>query len=565
VGGPCQRCYEMQQQLMAAHRQLGGLEGRLGDVDTMQGVMQAMQLAAQTSDQMVLNFKAETDAVVTQLRQQVERLLSEAAEGQQREEQLRGTIDQQQQTIVELQGSLREQDIVAEELQGTVRQQRGALEVLRASVAEKERSTAELQTARSLMNSVTVDERSEFGVQILSLQSTVNRLQGELDLKIHEVSHLQGELSEKVLEVSQLQRSSSQKSDHEVDALREKHATELREARRCHDDELCRHKARVAELQAQLLKATLQHQDLHKMLQQSASSIGGLASQSGSGTSSPAAQPISHTTQQASPALSSSWRNESILHEVRLTGETDSRIIALEKAMAELQSPPRSPSLRSVETHKTVETVITSNNSSSTASKVIAWDSPVSPSQADRMKMLRKVFRAFDSRGSGRVVTKDLMALGKRRKELGQTTARWTEEKNSQLLLEIDPSGEGMVNELVFVSHYVQALQGLNDAAFADMIADFLLCAKARAAPIDSLRSPARPSPPGSPVPTRKDSPPLRPSRGHGPQHKKGSLARNSVRRPGEASPPRRDKRSQDELNQALLNRFGTHLVHDAK
>ena len=64
---------------------------------------------------------------------------------------------------------------------------------------------------------------------------------------------------------------------------------------------------------------------------------------------------------------------------------------------------------------------------------------------SQREQALRTVFTKFDLDSSGVIEAKELLALGKARRTLGQKSRLWSEDKNDALVQKLDFNGDGKV------------------------------------------------------------------------------------------------------------------------
>lgn len=95
----------------------------------------------------------------------------------------------------------------------------------------------------------------------------------------------------------------------------------------------------------------------------------------------------------------------------------------------------------------------------------------------ERPRELKKVFRAFDMDKSGKLESKQLLILGKRRQELGQKTEAlriWTEEKNLEMIRRMDKDNDGVVDTAEFVSYFLTGLADVTDRCFMKTMYEFM-------------------------------------------------------------------------------------------
>ena len=100
-------------------------------------------------------------------------------------------------------------------------------------------------------------------------------------------------------------------------------------------------------------------------------------------------------------------------------------------------------------------------------------------SAANRMKVLRNVFEAFDLDNSGVIEPAELLALGEKRRELGQKSGVWSREKNRALVNRMDKDGNGKIDSNEFVTHFLEAMRPMADDVFLEVTSDFMMCAAA--------------------------------------------------------------------------------------
>eukprot|EP00658_Telonema_sp_P-2_P035028 TRINITY_DN25526_c0_g1_i1.p1 TRINITY_DN25526_c0_g1~~TRINITY_DN25526_c0_g1_i1.p1 ORF type:complete len:824 (-),score=233.95 TRINITY_DN25526_c0_g1_i1:161-2464(-) len=84
--------------------------------------------------------------------------------------------------------------------------------------------------------------------------------------------------------------------------------------------------------------------------------------------------------------------------------------------------------------------------------------SPGTGGHRQRQSRLTQLFGMFDLDGSGMIEARELLELGRARRELGQRSGAWTEEKNNRLVRKMDVKGDGVVSCEEFVSHFSIAL-----------------------------------------------------------------------------------------------------------
>ena len=72
-----------------------------------------------------------------------------------------------------------------------------------------------------------------------------------------------------------------------------------------------------------------------------------------------------------------------------------------------------------------------------------------------------QVFAAFDIDGSGEINSKELLLMGKARRELGQKKdSEWSEEKNARMVKRLDADGSGKIEEKEFVAGFEEVRVG---------------------------------------------------------------------------------------------------------
>ena len=113
----------------------------------------------------------------------------------------------------------------------------------------------------------------------------------------------------------------------------------------------------------------------------------------------------------------------------------------------------------------------------------------------ERRERLKVVFKEFDLDGNGSIETKELLLLGKARRELNQKEGNWTAEQNQRLVSKLDTDRDGTVSESEFVKHFDEELPFDRDA-FNEEISRFLIAAKAVRR---RSQSPPRNNPPRTP------------------------------------------------------------------
>jgi hypothetical protein len=111
------------------------------------------------------------------------------------------------------------------------------------------------------------------------------------------------------------------------------------------------------------------------------------------------------------------------------------------------------------------------------ASPTLSLSGASSPRQERREAKLAEVFRLFDLDGSGEIESQELWVLATKRRELGQKTGTWTEEKHRRLIDDLDTNGDGRVQENEFVEAFERRLPR-ERAAFDAVIEEFTLAAK---------------------------------------------------------------------------------------
>ena len=93
-----------------------------------------------------------------------------------------------------------------------------------------------------------------------------------------------------------------------------------------------------------------------------------------------------------------------------------------------------------------------------------------------RSALLGMVFGLFDLDESGAIEASELMALGIKRKELGQKERVWTSERNASLMQSMDKSEDGLIQREEFVQYFLDVLGVESDASFMETMLAFMAC-----------------------------------------------------------------------------------------
>ncbi len=108
---------------------------------------------------------------------------------------------------------------------------------------------------------------------------------------------------------------------------------------------------------------------------------------------------------------------------------------------------------------------------------------------AYRHAKLREVFCEFDLDGSHVVDFKELLMLGKVRRELGHKAGEWTDENNATLLAAIGADQKGDVTMDMFVTYFDSILPSTPDV-FEISVQEFVACARECARRLKAANTP---------------------------------------------------------------------------
>jgi len=103
-----------------------------------------------------------------------------------------------------------------------------------------------------------------------------------------------------------------------------------------------------------------------------------------------------------------------------------------------------------------------------------------------REAMLEILFEEFDGDRSGFVEAKELMQIGKARRELGQRDVPWTEKKTAALFEKIDADKDGKVDMGEFTAHFSASLPADREG-FEAIFREFMFSAAYSKRPVDRI------------------------------------------------------------------------------
>ena len=103
---------------------------------------------------------------------------------------------------------------------------------------------------------------------------------------------------------------------------------------------------------------------------------------------------------------------------------------------------------------------------------------PSRDDKKERFAQLNAVFAVFDLDKSGVIESRELLQLGKMRRQLGQKTGDWSDEQNARLVKKMDVNRDGKTSDVEFSTHFEKSLTK-DMKEFLVVIDQFMAVAKA--------------------------------------------------------------------------------------